>query len=48
MRKAILFIAVFVGIFSACQKGQAPPAQEADLVIRNARVYTVDPQHPWA
>lgn len=24
------------------------PSEPADLVIRNARVYTVDPQHPWA
>jgi len=48
MRKAIFWIAIFLGIFFACQKGQSPPRELADLLIRNGRVYTVDVQRPWA
>jgi predicted amidohydrolase YtcJ len=48
MRKAIFWIAVFLGVFSACASRQSPPGQKADLVIRNARVYTVDAGRPWA
>jgi predicted amidohydrolase YtcJ len=48
MRKAIFVAAIFLGVFSACQKGQSPPRKLAGLLIRNARVYTVDAQRPWA
>ncbi len=49
MRKAIFWIAAtFLGILSACQGRQSPGEHEADLVIRNARIYTVDAQQPWA
>src|SRR5262249_37867401 len=42
---------ILIGFFtllslSACQKQKA--SEQADLVIRNAKVYTVDPQRPWA
>ena len=48
MGKAIFWIAAFLEILSACQWRQSPGEGEADLVIRNARVYTVDAQRPWA
>jgi formylmethanofuran dehydrogenase subunit A len=48
MPKAIYLIAIFVGFVCACQKGHAPNGPIGDLVIRNARVYTVDAQRPWA
>ena len=47
MRKAIFLIAIFLGVFSACQTGQSPPRELAGLLIWNARVYTVDAQRPW-
>src|SRR5947209_6264897 len=48
MRRAIFLLAIFVGIFSACQKGQSLPKKPADFLIRNARIYTVDAHRPWA
>lgn len=34
---------------SACQAAIAqPPAEHADLVVRNAAIYTVDAEQPWA
>src|SRR5438105_4005943 len=45
MRNAVCLLAVL--ILCAWQKGQ-PQGRGADLVIRNARVYTVDAQRPWA
>jgi len=46
--KLIYLFAVLVGIFFACQKGHAPSGPVGDIVVRNARVYTVDAQRPWA
>src|SRR5438552_14315004 len=46
--KPICLAAVLVGIFFACQKGHAPSGPVGDIVVRNARVYTVDAQRPWA
>jgi hypothetical protein len=42
---------ILIGLFtllslSACQRQKT--SEQADLVIRNAKVYTVDPQRPWA
>ena len=48
MRKPIFWITVFLGVFSACVSWQSHIAQKADLVIRNALVYTVDTGRPWA
>jgi len=47
MRKihVVLFFLLFLG---GCQKQKKPSSEDADLVIRNARVYTVDSQRPWA
>lgn len=39
----LLFTLLFL---SACQVQKT--SEQADLVIRNAKVYTVDPQRPWA
>src|ERR1700756_2421314 len=38
----------FLLVFSACQKQKETTSEPADMVIRNARVYTVDPQPSWA
>src|SRR5256885_11984623 len=46
--KLICLFAVFVGIFFACQKGYVPSRPVVDVVVRNAHVYTVDAQRPWA
>src|SRR5438132_11310143 len=46
--KPICLFAVLVGIFFACQKGHAPIGPVGDIVVRNAHVYTVDPQRPRA
>ncbi len=46
--KPICLAAVLVGIFLACQKGHAPSGPVGDIVVRNAHVYTVDAQRPWA
>src|SRR5256885_17009316 len=46
--KPICLLAVLVGIFFACQKGDVPSRPVVDLVVRNAHVYTVDAQRPRA
>ena len=46
--KLICLVAVFVGIFFACQKGYVPSRPVVDVVVCNAHVYTVDAQRPWA
>src|SRR5436190_554280 len=46
--KPICLFAVLVGIFFACQKEHAPSGPVGDIVVRNAHVYTVDAQRPWA
>src|SRR6059036_2296226 len=46
--KPICLAAVLVGIFFACQKEHAPSGPVGDIVVRNAHVYTVDAQRPWA
>jgi imidazolonepropionase-like amidohydrolase len=38
----------FFLLLSACHTQEEASSEEADLVIRDARVYTVDPQHLWA
>src|ERR1700692_1801246 len=49
MRKMhIVFFSFLLLWNAACQKKPASTSQHADLVIRNARVYTVDSQRPWA
>ncbi len=44
LRIAIAVLAL-AGLATACG---APGSVQADLVIRNARIYTVDPARPWA
>ena len=44
----ICFLAAFVGVFCACQKGRAPSGPIGDVVVRNAHVYTVDAERPQA
>src|SRR5207248_8388409 len=46
--KPICLFVVLVGIFFACQKGYVPSRPVVDVVVRNAHVYTVDAQRPWA
>jgi predicted amidohydrolase YtcJ len=46
--KAIYLAAILVGILCACQKAHEPRESAGNLVIRNARVYTVDAQRRWA
>ena len=48
MRKILVLIAASLGMFSAGQQAHSPRPQLADLLIRNARVYTVDARQPWA
>jgi predicted amidohydrolase YtcJ len=49
MRKIHIVVFSFLLLWNAaCQKNPASTSQDADLVIRNARVYTVDSQRPWA
>lgn len=47
MRKIIVVLAISFGFSSAWQTAQSQN-QVADLLIRNARVYTVESQQPWA
>ena len=42
---ALLLVCILT--FNGCQRKRSS-SEKADLVIRNARVYTVDPQRPWA
>src|SRR5690348_88956 len=41
------FLLVCLLTLNGCQRKKSS-SEKADLVIRNARVYTVDPQRPWA
>ena len=45
LRPAALLAPVLLGLALACG---APRQEEADLVIRDAKIYTVDPTRPWA
>ena len=46
-RQKFFLIWLFTLLFlTACRKQNT--SEQADLVIRNARVYTADSQHPWA
>ena len=47
MNRRIHLLAALVSLLGCCSLG-AQSQTPADLVIRNARVYTVDPQQPWA
>jgi predicted amidohydrolase YtcJ len=47
MRRITLLIAVVLEVV-ACQRGRLAPQEKADLVIRDARIYTVETQRPWA
>jgi predicted amidohydrolase YtcJ len=42
-RRAASFLSAVVLLLAACS-----PAEHADLVLRNAEVYTMDPAQPWA
>jgi predicted amidohydrolase YtcJ len=44
---AVLFLCLLF-FTPACRKQRQASPDDADLVIRNARVYTVDSQRPWA
>jgi predicted amidohydrolase YtcJ len=44
-RAGVVAALLFLG---ACAKEQKPAQDAADLVIKNARIYTVDPASPWA
>lgn len=48
MRTCSVLLCSFLLVFAGCQKERRTSSQDADLVIRNARVYTVDAQRPWA
>jgi len=48
MRKIHTVFLSFVLFLCACQKPRETSSRNADVVIRNARVYTVDSQQPWA
>ena len=43
----LAFLLVCLLTLNGCQRKKSS-SEKADLVIRNARVYTVDPQRPWA
>jgi hypothetical protein len=48
MRTIPVVLFCFLLFLGGCQKPRKASSEQADLVIRNARVYTVDPQQPWA
>ncbi len=48
MRKLDVVLCFFLLCLSGCEKQKQPAPGDAELVIRNARVYTVDAQRPWA
>jgi predicted amidohydrolase YtcJ len=48
MRKIHVVLCSFFLLLGGCQKAKKASSEDADLVIRNARVYTVDSQRPWA
>ncbi len=47
MRQCIVLFSCLL-VLSSCQKERSTSSKAADVVIRNAHVYTVDVQRPWA
>ena len=48
MRTCSVLLCSFLLVLAGCQQERRTSSQDADIVIRNARVYTVDAQRPWA
>lgn len=49
MRKlSVLLCSCLLVVLAGCEKQKTTSLGDADVVIRNARVYTVDAQRPWA
>ena len=48
MRTCSVLLCSFLLVLAGCQKERRTSSQDADIVIRNARIYTVDAQRPWA
>ncbi len=48
MRTCNVLFCSFLLVLTSCQKKTTTSAENADVVIRNAHVYTVDAQRPWA
>lgn len=48
MRICSMLLVSFLLVLTGCQKEKSTSSKAADVVIRNARVYTVDAQRPWA
>src|SRR6266849_3298848 len=48
MRTCCVLLSSFLLVLSGYQKQKTTSTEDADVVIRNARVYTVDAQRPWA
>ncbi len=48
MRKYRVLLCSFLLVLASCQKQRTTSSEDADIVIRNAHVYTVDAQRPWA
>ena len=48
MRTCNVLLCSFLLVLTSCQKKTTPSTEDADVVIRNAHVYTVDAQRPWA
>jgi predicted amidohydrolase YtcJ len=48
MRTCNVLFCSFLLVLTSCQKKKTTSAENADVVIRNAHVYTVDAQRPWA
>ena len=44
----LVVLSSFFLLLSACHTPKEASSEKADLVIRDARVYTVDPQRLWA
>ena len=48
MRQLFLLPVCFLFFLASCQKETKTLSEDGDVVIRNARVYTVDANRPWA
>jgi len=48
MRTCNVLFCSFLLVLTSCQKRTTTSTEDADVVIRNAHVYTVDAQRPWA
>jgi predicted amidohydrolase YtcJ len=48
MRTCNVLFCSFLIVLTSCQKETTTSSEDADVVIRNAHVYTVDAQRPWA